>query len=124
MRVEKVLAEIERLAETLLVLSRGRLVAAGRCADLSASLGLQRLLLRGRGAASEVRELLERWSLLALTEGESGAWRAELAEGEEQAPAIARSLIEAGLELYELSPRERPLEELFTRLSGHEGSRS
>ena len=118
------LAEIERLAETLLVLSRGRLVASGRCTDLSASLGLQRLLLRGRGSAADVRTLLERWSLLTLTESEADEWCAELAEGEEQAPTIARSLIEAGLEIYELSPRERPLEELFTRLSGHEGSPS
>ncbi|NOY91933.1 MAG: ABC transporter ATP-binding protein [Deltaproteobacteria bacterium] len=115
-----ILTEIEQTCDRILMLHDGRIAAEGTEQELSSRLG-------GRGFVRvEVRGGDEaRAKALALAEGlgfsahgahaQTGAL--DLEGDAAGHPALARALIEAGLELARLEPRSSDLEEIFLQVS-------
>lgn len=108
------LNEVEQTCDRVGVIARGRLVAEGTIAELRAR-GEQGVLLRASPSA-DARRLLEQ--LLGsdkVREGSDGLLR--LTVDPQDAGAINRRLVTAGLDVSELRPAERSLEEIFLALT-------
>ncbi|MFC5751245.1 ATP-binding cassette domain-containing protein [Actinomadura rugatobispora] len=117
------LEEADRLADDIIVMDRGRIIAHGTSDDLKARVGGQVLEMRARheaeagtvariaaelaGAAPEVRD-----GLVAVGIGDPAIM-----------PALVRRLDEAGVVLTELSMRKSSLDEVFFALTGHHAGR-
>jgi oleandomycin transport system ATP-binding protein len=113
------LEEADRLADDVIVMDRGRIIAHGTPDGLKARVGGQVLEMRARheadevvvarvaaelaGAAPEVRD-----GLVAVRIGDPAIM-----------PAMVRRLDEAGVVLTELSMRRSSLDEVFFALTGH-----
>jgi len=117
-----VLSEVEAVATRILILSRGRLVAAETAAALQAHLaGARRLIVEVRpGQQSRAEELFGRLAgvaSVARLDGERLALTLGPAprEGDEIRDAIFQAAVAAGLTLRELRLELPSLEELFGR---------
>lgn len=107
-----ILAEVQQVADTVSIVTQGRLVAGGRVEDLLAAAG-----------AGEARVGVERPAEAAAVLGERGwAVRPDGAGGllvAGAAPAeITRALADHGLYLHELAPGRADLEQVFLALTG------
>ena len=108
------LAEAEALCEDVIILRDGQVVVQGRLADLR------------RGARSRLRLAVHQGpeALTARLDG-IGPMRVdgrsvllEVADPEREAPAVLRRLLEAGLDVYECTPVQASLEEVFLEAVG------
>ncbi|MFF2108269.1 ABC transporter ATP-binding protein [Rhodococcus koreensis] len=101
------LSEVQEICDRVGVISRGELIAQSTVAELR---GGTSLLVRAdprERAAAVLAELLGRD--VVDTVGDALA----VAVSPELAPKVARVLVDAGIDLYELSRRERSLEDVF-----------
>ncbi len=115
-----VLSEVEAVATRILILSRGRLVAAETAAGLQAQLaGARRLIVEVRpGERARAEELFRRVRGVASVgplEGERLALTVAAGEGDEIRDAVFRAAVDGGLTLRELRVERPSLEELFGR---------
>ncbi|MDL5158586.1 ATP-binding cassette domain-containing protein [Actinomycetospora termitidis] len=110
------LEEADRLADDVVVLDRGRVVAAGTPDGLKASLG---------GSALELRPVLaDRLDVVATTARDLARGEVTVVDGAVRAtvsdpdvlPAVLRRLDEAGVHLAEVSLRRASLDEVFLSL--------
>lgn len=112
-----ILGEVEQIADTVSIVARGRLVAAGRVADLIGE--------GGGGRSVRVRVDPQEMSL-ATSVLESGGLlvRREhdvlLVDGQPDAAQVNRVLGERGLWAHELAPQQADLESVFLGLTQHE----
>lgn len=107
-----ILAEVQQVADTVSIVTQGRLVASGRVADLIAS--------AGAGEAVVGVEQPERAAAVLAARGwavrPDGARSLRVAGA---APAdITRALADQGLYLHELTPARADLEQVFLALTG------
>lgn len=107
-----ILAEVQQVADTVSIVTQGRLVASGRVADLVAS--------AGAGEAVVGVEQPERAAAVLAARGwtvrPDGARGLRVAGA---APAdITRALADQGLYLHELTPARADLEQVFLALTG------
>src|SRR5690606_5584404 len=112
-----ILAEVEQIADTVSTVARGRLVAAGRVADLSRE-GASTRSVRVRLAPEDVAlatSVLETGGLLGRRE--HGAL---LVDGAGDAAQVTRALGERGVWVQELTPLHADLESVFLGLTQHE----
>ena len=107
------LSEVELTCDRVAVLHRGRVVAAGRVAELLRA--TQEVEIRAAGLAEAAIARLR--GLSVRLEGGDGRWVAEVA-GPEVIPELAAAVVESGARLEALLPRRETLEEAFLRLVG------
>ncbi|MBX6764461.1 MAG: ABC transporter ATP-binding protein [Rubrobacteraceae bacterium] len=106
------MSEVEQVCDRVGIISRGRLVAEGSVEDLR---GVGGLVVRAEplGRAGEILRSVEGVGGVEVLDGEL-----RLAAAPEAAPAVARALVESGMELLELRVARRSLEEAFFELAG------
>lgn len=108
------LGEVEQICQRIGVIQEGRLVAEGTLGELRGESGL---VVRAE-PAERARQLLDQLlGAEAVTEVD-GAF--QLRTSPERAADLNRRLVEAGIDVSELRPRERSLEEVFLQLTGEE----
>ncbi|MCA3748930.1 MAG: ABC transporter ATP-binding protein [Rubrobacter sp.] len=110
------LGEVEQVCDRVGVIRGGRLVAEGTVAELRERTGL---LVRAE-PLREAAEIARRISGVEEVEVTDGLLR--LSTDPDRAAEINRKLVSAGLEVSELRPAERSLEEVFLELTGEEGT--
>jgi ABC-2 type transport system ATP-binding protein len=114
-----ILAEVEALCERVIVIARGRLVAAGTPAELRARLGAgQRIVLRVDGPADAVAGALAALPGLLALERTPDGFRLELAGDGDAARAAGEAVRRGGWSVLELRQELLDLEEIFLRLVG------
>ncbi len=114
-----ILSEAQQVCDRVLIINRGRLIAEDTPENLQARLtGAQRARLRVRGDIEDVRPLI------ANMEGvqdvkvlDDGALEFQFAPASDIRPAVAKAVVQAGLDLLELSPVGMSLEEIFLELT-------
>ena len=113
------LDEADELADSLVVIDRGRVIADGTPDELKAHVGTQSLVVRPADPA-DVAALMR---MLAESSGSEptvqGARVTVAVSGAASVPAIMRRLDEAGIALEEMSLRSASLDEVFIALTGH-----
>jgi len=114
------LSEVEQVASHAGIVDRGRLVFQGKMADLAEMKG-SGLEIRAR-PRDKARLLLAEAGYEAL-ERDDGALLVANAD-EAAAAALARRLIEAGVDISHLAPRRATLEDVFLKMTGNGGERS
>ncbi|HSS40329.1 MAG TPA: ABC transporter ATP-binding protein, partial [Polyangia bacterium] len=123
-----VLSEIEAVATRILILRRGRLVAASPVAELQARLaGARRVVVEPRAEeAARAAELFGRVPGVAgVAPGESGALIVTLAAGiaaDDVREAIFRAAVAGSITLRELRLETPSLEEIFGRATADDGA--
>jgi ABC-2 type transport system ATP-binding protein len=103
--------EVEQICDRIGVIRRGQLAAEGSVNELRGRGGL---LVRAQ-PASDAAEIAARISGVEDVSVKDGTLR--LATDPERAPEIARELVTAGVQLKELRPAQRSLEEAFFELT-------
>jgi ABC-2 type transport system ATP-binding protein len=117
-----ILPEVEAVCDRVLILNRGRIVASDTLEALGAGLGERpRLRLTADGPEEKVREALRGvQGVLGVRRIES-EYEVETDPERDVRAAVARALVEGGLELRELRRSAASLEELFVRAVAQEG---
>ena len=105
------LNEIERVCDALIVIDQGRLVEAGRIADLTEV--TSRLLVEVEGPAAEVAGRLAAIGFEAIADGRRLEVAFEPREATRVREAILAAVVEAGLPLIRMEQQRRSLEDLF-----------
>ena len=108
------LAEAEALCEDVIILREGRVVVQGRLSELR------------RGARSRLRLAVHQGpeALVARLNGfgpvrvDGDRVLLEVADPEREAPRVLRTLMDAGLDVYECTPVQASLEEVFLEAVG------
>lgn len=108
------LAEVEQIADHLVVIHKGKLRYQGALADFG-DRGSHRLSLRVGDQTSAIN-ILKGMGLQAVVEGES--LLVDLAS--KDAPRVAAALVGAGAELFEMTPLRSNLESRFLSLVGED----
>jgi ABC-2 type transport system ATP-binding protein len=110
------LGEVQQICDRVGVISRGKLIAESTVADLQ---GASSLLVRATppDRADEV---------LKSTLGGEGVHRTAddglaVATDPARTPAVVRALVQAGIDVHEIRPVERTLEEVFFEMTSQEG---
>jgi ABC-type multidrug transport system ATPase subunit len=107
------LSEVQQVADSVAILSRGRLVAQGAVAELlSSGHGLQVKTTDDRRA----REILAAPPLSLKVESDDGVLSVELPP--DRAWELTRALAEQGIYVAELTPRRASLERYFLEVTG------
>ena len=109
------LSEVEQICTRIGVIRRGTLVAQGTIEEIR---GATQLVVRAL-PADQARRILEQELGAGNVTEQDG--RFSLKVDMSRTSAIARSLVTGGVELLELRPAERSLEDVFIELTGTEG---
>jgi len=113
------MTEAERLCSTVVVIRKGRVVASGSPAALSAQRTAPRLEITGRGFGAEVLERVRRLPEVAGIASADGHCSIDL-RGSVDAAGVVRALVEAGAEVDEVVRAKASLEEVFLTLMQEE----
>jgi ABC-2 type transport system ATP-binding protein len=118
------LVEAQRLCDTVIILRRGREIASGTPASISARLaGAGDVEVEvGPGEANRAAELAR--AALPDTGAETdGRVMTLTGVGTERVPALTRALVEGGVSVYRVTPREASLEDAYFALHAEEAGR-
>jgi ABC-2 type transport system ATP-binding protein len=110
------LEEADRLADQIVVVDHGVVVADGTPAALKAEVGGQRVEITVAGDASAAREVLARFGAVTVREDRLSI---DAAGGASQVADVAAALADAGIEVDDLGLHRPTLDEVFLRLTGH-----
>jgi ABC-2 type transport system ATP-binding protein len=130
-----ILPEVEAICGRVLILDKGRLVSSGRPDELRVGgEGLRSLTLEARTPAEKLRAVLAplqsslRGAPSIQPIGSDGVVRVRLevngAELDNTAERVFRTVADAGIDLRELKREDTSLEDVFARLTTHEGAPS
>ena len=114
------LEEADRLADNIIVIDGGKIIAEGAAAQLKAGLGntiVEVQMLDGAGAQSVAALLLPLGPVEVLDDSRTVAVR--VGEGGRSVIEVVRSLDAAGLTPESLAIREPTLDDVFLQLTGH-----
>jgi ABC-2 type transport system ATP-binding protein len=111
-----ILAEVQQVADTVSIVTQGRLVASGRVADLVASAGAGETRV-GVADPARAAELLTARGWSVRPDGTEALRVAGAAPAD-----ITHVLADAGLYLHELVPARADLEQVFLALTGTDGA--
>jgi oleandomycin transport system ATP-binding protein len=113
------LDEADELADSLVVIDRGRVIADGTPDELKALVGTQSLVVRPIDPG-DVKTLLPMLGEVSGSEPTASGSRVTVAlNAAASVPAIMRRLDEAGIALAEINLRSASLDEVFIALTGH-----
>lgn len=108
------LSEVEHVADRVGIIQRGRLIAEGEVEEMRGGGGIA-VRAEPRELAKEV---LARFGASAPTEMEDGSLKVTVDPGD--ASRITKALIDQGVEVLEVRPLERTLEQVFLQLTSAE----
>jgi ABC-2 type transport system ATP-binding protein len=121
-----ILPEVEAICDRALVISKGALVAEGTIAalgKLSRSRGI-RVAVSGAGDVASALSQVD--SIERVAPVGKGTylvtWRENVADAEQAAESVARTLFSADFGLRELTPIKASLEQVFAELTGEPGA--
>ncbi len=102
-----------------LIINKGRIVAEDTPENLQARLvGAERAILRVKGDADELKPLVSKiHGVQEIKLRPDGALEFQFAPGVDVRPEVARTVIQSGYDLLELSPVGLSLEEIFLELT-------
>jgi len=114
-----ILSEAQQVCDRVLIINKGRLVAEDTPENLQARLtGAQRARLRVRGDIEDARPLIARIDgVQDIKILDDGALEFQFAPATDIRPTVAKAVVQAGLDLLELSPVRMSLEEIFLELT-------
>lgn len=114
-----ILSEAQQLCDRVLIINKGRIVAEDTPQNLQARLmGAERSFLRVRGDAEEAAAIIAKIDgIQDVLARPDGAIEFQYPSGMDLRPQVARAVIEAGYDLYELTPIHLSLEEIFLELT-------
>lgn len=114
-----ILSEAQQVCDRVLIINKGRLIAEDTPENLQARLtGAQRARLRVRGDSEDVRPLLAKIDgVQDVRVLDDGVLEFQFLPAADIRPAVARAVVQAGLDLLELSPVGMSLEEIFLELT-------
>ena len=120
-----ILTEAQQLCDRVMIINKGRIVAEDSPENLQSSLvGAERAILRVKGEAEDlVPQLSKIKGIQDIKVRPDGALEFQFEPGVDIRPAVAKSVIQAGYDLLELSPVGMSLEEIFLELT-RDGSQS
>jgi ABC-2 type transport system ATP-binding protein len=114
-----ILADVERVCDTVAILDRGRVVAQAPIDELKARYGQQKVVVEVTGGADELAEQIGRQSWVsAVTRGRNGTIEitvTDVAAAQQQIPAMVAA---RQLGLSRMEAGEMGLEEVFVELVG------
>ncbi len=114
-----ILSEAQQVCDRVLIIDKGRLVAEDTPENLQARLtGAQRARLRVRGDIEDIRPLIAKMDgVQDVRVLDDGALEFQFLPTDDIRPAVAKAVVQAGLDLLELSPVGMSLEEIFLELT-------
>jgi ABC-2 type transport system ATP-binding protein len=120
-----ILTEAQQLCDRVMIINKGRIVAEDSPENLQSRLvGAERAILRIKGEAEDlVPQLSKIKGVQDIKVRPDGALEFQFAPGVDIRPAVAKSVVEGGYDLLELSPVGMSLEEIFLELT-RDGSQS
>jgi oleandomycin transport system ATP-binding protein len=115
------LDEADQLADDILVIDHGRVIATGTPDELKAKIGGQVLAVEPAdpGRLADVATVLARWTGSEPVAEAGGKLVTAQVANASMLPGIVRQLDEDGVELAEFSLRKSSLDEVFLTLTGH-----
>lgn len=119
-----ILPEAQQVCDRVLIINKGHIVAEDTPENLQARLtGAERARLRLRGEVEEAIPLLAKIDGIQNIKVQAdGSLEFQFPPGQDARPAVARAIVNAGLDLLELSPVGMSLEEIFLELTRGETS--
>jgi len=114
-----ILSEAQQMCDRVLIINKGRIVAEDSPENLQARLvGAERSILRVRGDADDlVPQVSKIRGVQNVKVRADGALEFQFAPGVDVRPQVAKTVIQAGYDLLELSPVGLSLEEIFLELT-------
>jgi|SRR5271157_297400 len=114
-----ILSEAQQLCDRVMIINKGRIVAEDSPKNLEARLvGAERALLRIKGEVEDlVPQLSKIKGIQELKVRPDGALEFQFSPGMDIRPTVAKTVVNAGYELLELSPVGMSLEEIFLELT-------
>jgi len=121
-----ILQEVQAVCDRVIILVQGKLARDARLNELQSS---NRMLLSIKGPEQDVRSKLR--SVQGVSEisflgngGPASQFAVELSESVDScAPKLAKTIVDAGWELYGLEPEQRTLETIFREINSEVGGR-
>jgi len=114
-----ILSEAQQLCDRVLIINKGRIVAEDTPENLQARLvGAERSILRIKGDAEELVPIISK--IIGVQDAKirpDGAVEFQFAPGVDVRPEVAKTVINSGFDLLELSPVGLSLEEIFLELT-------
>lgn len=115
-----ILSEAQQLCDRVLIINHGHLIAEDTPGNLQAQLaGADTIVLRAAAETAPVMSLVE--SLPDVREVTAGSYEGEVlvsaAPGTDIRPALAKKIVESGIDLLELRSQSLSLEEIFLQLT-------
>lgn len=119
-----ILTEAQQLCDRVLIINKGRIVAEDTPENLQARLmGAERSLLRVKGEADDLVPVISKIKGVQEVKARpDGGLEFQYASGLDVRPEVAKTVIKSGYELFELSPINLSLEEIFLELTRDEVS--
>ncbi|HEY8472825.1 MAG TPA: ABC transporter ATP-binding protein [Natronosporangium sp.] len=111
------LGEVQQICDRVGVISRGELIAESTVAELQ---GGSSLLVRAEPPDRAARVIESTLGGAAVSKATDGALT--VATEPDRHPGIVRALVQAGVDVHELRPVERSLEEVFFEMTAEEGA--
>jgi ABC-2 type transport system ATP-binding protein len=115
-----ILSEAQQVCDRVLIINNGMIVAEDSPGNLQAQMaGAEKLLVTTPAGLEELRPLLESISgVTSVAPGpEPNRFEVTTSPGRDLRPDIARKIVEAGLDLFELGSAGVSLEEIFLQLT-------
>lgn len=114
-----ILSEAQQLCDRVLIINKGRIVAEDTPENLQARLvGAERSILRIKGDVEELMPLISKIiGVQDIKVRPDGAMEFQFAPGVDVRPEVAKTVVQSGFDLLELSPVGLSLEEIFLELT-------
>jgi len=119
-----ILSEAQQMCDRVLIINKGKIVAEDSPENLQARLvGAERSILRIKGDADDlVSQIAKIKGVQDVKIHTDGALEFQYAPGKDVRPEVAKSVINSGYDLLELSPVASSLEEIFLELTRDDAS--
>ena len=115
------LEEADALADSIVVLDQGRVIAEGTSAQLKARVGARTLYVTVSDPAVAARAAEQITAVVGVQVQVDGEQISAPVQDPGLLPAVLRALDEAGIEVAELGLRGASLDDVFLALTGHSG---
>jgi ABC-2 type transport system ATP-binding protein len=117
-----ILTEAQQVCNRVLIINKGRIVAEDTPSHLQERItGAQRVILRVQGDEDGLSALIEKIpGVSRVAKSQDGGLEFETLSGQDVRPQVARAVVGAGYELYEMRPIGVSLEDIFLQLTRDE----